>query len=344
MKTAILMYEKKYFSPFVSRVCELLGVENIFWLYENGVDDLCAASSLRQCNIRQIRKVLEEDCNGILRLVVFDVHLIPAIAGMRWTLQQAKKSNVSVEIVYIQHGTFNDLSSDKRIKTGLIWFSNSLFSLYLFMRTIRLALSGDFLSLAARSFWYGSFHIRSELVKYIPLIDEGVFWNRGDIEILGSQFLRVFRRTTLCQSPDKEKVDIQFNSNAPELYVAQPLVEDQIVPLETMSTFLSQLAHRSNVLILLHPRSDLVLFREFPREKLLRLSQLEKLEVSKVIGHYSSFLASLPVSVPLLLKDLGVPDVAASIRKFEASRSASASCGSVLSFSEALKRLNYNER
>ena len=140
------------------------------------------------------------------------------------------------------------------------------------------------------------------------------------------------RRTTICQSPDQELVDLQLDPEAPQLYVAQPLVEDGLVPADTMSSFLSTLAGRDDVLFLLHPRSNLELFKDIPTEKLLRLNQLRKLKVSGVIGHFSSFLVSVPESVPLQLEDLGVPDVARSVQSFVASCHKKDSCRTEPSF------------
>lgn len=339
MKTAILMYERRYFTPFVKKVCGLLNVDYIFWLYDSEVENLQAENIESQCNIMKIDKILERDFDRSLRLVVFDLHLIPAIAGMRWTLKNVKKYNATLEIVYIQHGTFNDLSSDKRVNVGVKWLAKSLFGFLIFIRTIHPKFIWDFISLTFMSFRYGSFQVRAKLFKYIPVIDHGIFWNRGDIEILGDDFLRVVRRITICQSPDQERVDLQRDPTGPKLYVAQPLVEDGLVPLDTMSSFLSKLAGRDDVLFLVHPRSNLELFKDIPTGKLLRLNQLKELKVSGVIGHFSSFLVSVPASVPLQLEDLGLADVAKSVQSFLASRQTKDSRRTDPSFSEALKRL-----
>ena len=190
MKTEILMYERRYFTPFVKKVCDLLNVNYIFWLYDSNVENLQVENVTSQCNIMRVDEIFEKDFDHAFRLVVFDIHLIPAIAGMRWTLKYAKKYNATLEIVYVQHGTFNDLSSDKRVSVGAKWLLKSLFGFFIFMRTIHPKLLWDFISLTVMSFRYGSFHVRAKLFKYIPLIDHGIFWNRGDIEILGKDFLR----------------------------------------------------------------------------------------------------------------------------------------------------------
>jgi len=317
------MYGPEYFSDFVDLTCELLDVNEIIWIYEKSLVFEKGGRKYACCNIACATDFLDHFKNEQLRIISFDLHLIPVIASLRLITGILNKRTLAHELAYIQHGTFSDLASEIRTRYSLKWVMNSFFGFKLFLSSAPFKNAGSMLYLCLKSFIFGSFRCRERLSELTPPFATGIFWNKSDIELLGNKVTGNISRIVITSPPDIERVEFLVCMDAPPLYIAQPLAEDNLVSTTRIKSFHKQLLHDyPEVVCLLHPRSDTSLFSIFSTDSLVRLGKNKAIiRTSLVLGHFSSLLLVVPDNIPLQTFDLGDSGLSESVDRFKKSRS-----------------------
>lgn len=119
-----------------------------------------------------------------------------------------------------------------------------------------------------------------------------------------------------CAPPDADKLKLKYKSDGKVLYISQPLVEDNIVSQERFNDWWYELSSSTNSEphVLIHPRQEHIEYSSCSR-----LIDCQTLEVSKVVGHFSSLLLSVPDEIPIELHDLND----ASVREYVSAMQAS---------------------
>ena len=336
MKSVILMYHPRFFSPFVERVSAALGSRTIFWIQKF---PRCSpvVDAFDNFSIQQLDEFFKNDQAQVVRVYIFDIHLMPVIAALRYIRKIGASKGVVVQFFFIQHGAFADLSTTRRRSFSLSWIGNSLKSFVMLLRTSSFKNILILVELAFKSFWLGSFAVKSQLSEFIPDIRYGLFWNEEDVHVLGPDVLRRIQEVQVCEPPDREIFKLSYEKNGSVVYVAQPLVEDGLLHRNLMDNFLVRLnEERPGLLVLLHPRSDLSIYSIFKSDQLVRARDITHLQISLAIGHFSSLLLSLHPSIPVEQEGFAVPLIKDSAEYIRRSRERMLDGNMRRSFSAAL--------
>ena len=321
MQNVILMYSREYFSPFVKLTCDILDVSGIIWIDDHTKHYEVDGTSYVTTNISEMQKFIEQSGNECVRIISFDIYLIPVVACLRLIKEKFEDAKRPYEFCFIQHGTFSDLSVAKRSGYKIDWMLRSVYSLVTFIKTVPLFKIPKVVKICFRSFYLSSYQCRNELAEFIPVFRHGVFWNRADIALLGENIISKFEKILETRSPDDERVSFQFSKNAPPIYISQPLYEDDLVDKAVFVTFVNRIKNEYPLLsVVIHPRSNRNIFTKFANNELISLDKSDNIiKTSLVLGHFSSLLLVVPKNVPMQTFDLDNKVVKNSIKKFYSS-------------------------
>jgi hypothetical protein len=329
------MYKREYFSTFVATVCRLLDINTVVWIEEDIPQFKKNEITLKGAKIRQIRSLVDSRETKV-RIITFDIHLIPVIASVRYIEREFKRAGQPYEFCFVQHGTFSDLSVIKRKDYNFQWIKRSVGSMLLLLSTLPLRDLFKGCKICIRSLLFGSFSCRQDLAELTPKFRLGVFWNPADLDLLGEETMGRIEEVVLTSPPDRDRLELVYNSNAPILYISQPLHEDNLVSEQSLFNFLEEIYQKyPNLQILLHPRSREDLYSSFPQDRLTRMDkEYQVIQASKILGHFSSLLLSVPKSMDLETYDLDSSVVKQSIDKFRIAYDSNADVASLPKFSE----------
>jgi hypothetical protein len=318
MQNVILMYSREYFSPFVKLTCDILNVKGIIWIDDYTKHYEVDGTSYVTTNIRNMQKIIVQSGNETVRIISFDIYLIPVVACLRLIKEKFKDAKRPYEFCFIQHGTFSDLSVAKRSGYKIKWVLRSARSLATFIKTVPLFEIPKVVKICIRSFYLSSYECRNELTEFIPVFQHGVFWNRADIDLLGENIISKFETILETRPPDDERVSFQFSNSAAPVYISQPLYEDDLVEKAVFVDFVSRIKNEYPLLkVVLHPRSNRNIFEEFTGNELIELEKTDNIiTTSLVLGHFSSLLLVVPKDIPMQTFGLDNRDVENSIKKF----------------------------
>jgi len=299
----VVLHSDMYVSPFVERVLSACEATFVIWLGQNKPSQRV---SLRFPEIKQYMYgdyglVNFVQCSEKkVPLIFFDVFLIPTLNCM------SKYKALNFSYVFIQHGVFGELTREFRVKgITLSWCISSIKHAIRFLNLH--GWSWGNICILINVFQKGAWSARKMLRRYIVPFDTSIFWVEHDAKILSNEFPSIINNIKICESPDNNRINLEYAEDGLVLLITQPLAEDNIIKKKKYEIFLDnmQCKYKNNLLIIRHPRLSVR-----PDAGIL-LSEVhgKTLKVSKVVGHYSSLLLSVPKGVPIDIETFDIETI-----------------------------------
>ena len=287
----IVLNNRSQISPFVERVYQISKSDAFIFL-----DEITFGQSLRKKN-KSFSYPVIQDVPSESTLIIFDIFLVPTLTVLK--AYEGKK------IIFVQHGAMFDLAQPYREKNLKISsaFRYLMVSLkFLKAFSFRLKAFVHLLKVFRRGSWSAVHFMEETNLK----INRSLFWVGADARLLEEKIPKVLGDIYLSKSPDTDLHRFTFSPTGKVAYIGQPFVEDGIIGASAYDLFVSLLRGRygQRLIFIRHPRQ-----LSISKSNSVLLSELDELEVSKVVGHYSSLLLALPNDIPMELEDFGMPNL-----------------------------------
>ena len=292
----ILLNRPEQISPFVERVYRQSQAEGFIFL-----------ETLKGFISEYAEGYLIGDISAVLTardtLIYFDAYLLPTLIHLK-KLDHCRN-------VFIQHGVFADLKKSVRTGSRLKMISMRSF-LILFRWFQEFGFQLNYFIFLFRVFKSGGWSQREFIGRLDVEFDLGIFWVEKDRDDLVATYPKLFGNTTLCLSPDQGCLPQSYRADGAVLYISQPLVEDGLVASSTYLKFLADLQKKygERLVIVRHPRCKLL-------KSGVVLGEIDlNMEISKIVGHYSTLLLAAPQNVSIELCDLESATLTSNIEAF----------------------------